>query len=91
MLVDLKTDTLTHQDLGQMQMYVNYYDREVKTEYENPTIGILLCKENREAMVKLTLPPDAGIYASAFWPAGTKLFLIIKFRLYLHAIIIYNI
>lgn len=65
-LVDLKVDTLTHQDLGQMQMYVNYYDREVKTEYENPTIGILLCKENREAMVKLTLPPDANIYASEY-------------------------
>lgn len=65
-LVDLKVDTLTHQDLGQMQMYVNYYDREVKTEYENPTIGILLCKENKEAMVKLTLPPDANIYASEY-------------------------
>lgn len=65
-LIDLKVDTLTHQDLGQMQMYVNYYDREVRTEFENPTIGILLCKENKEAMVKLTLPPDANIYASEY-------------------------
>lgn len=65
-LIDLKVDTLTHQDLGQMQMYVNYYDREVRTEFENPTIGILLCKENKEAMVKLTLPSDANIYASEY-------------------------
>lgn len=61
-LLDLKVGTLSHQDLGQMQMYVNYYDREVKTEFENPTVGILLCKENKEAMVKLTLPPEANIY-----------------------------
>lgn len=65
-LIDLKVDTLTHQDLGQMQMYVNYYDREVRTEFENPTIGILLCKENKEAMVKLTLPPNVNIYASEY-------------------------
>ena len=44
-LIDLKTDKLKHQDLGQMQMYVHYFDRYVKTEYENPTVGILLCKE----------------------------------------------
>lgn len=44
----------------------NYYDREVKMEYENPVIGILLCKEKRGAMVKLTLPPDANIYASEY-------------------------
>lgn len=65
-LIDLKVGTLSHQDLGQMQMYVNYYNREIKTEYENPTVGILLCKENKEAMVKLTLPPDANIYASEY-------------------------
>lgn len=65
-LIDLKVGTLSHQDLGQMQMYVNYYDREVKTEFENPTVGILLCKENKEAMVKLTLPPNANIYASEY-------------------------
>lgn len=42
-LFDLKLDKLTHQDLGQMQMYVNYFDRKVKLEEENPTIGVLLC------------------------------------------------
>ena len=45
MVIDLKTDKIKHEDLGQMQMYVNYYDRYEKTEEENPTIGILLCKE----------------------------------------------
>lgn len=45
-LVDLKMDDLTHQDLGQMQMYVNYYDRFVKEDFEKPTIGILLCERN---------------------------------------------
>ena len=44
-LIDLKIERLTHQDLGQMQMYVNYYDRHVKQDFEKPTIGILLCKE----------------------------------------------
>ena len=65
-LVDLKVDKLTHQDLGQMQMYVNYYDRYVKQNFEKPTIGILLCKEKKDALVKLTLPKDANIYASAY-------------------------
>ncbi len=65
-LVDLKVDKLTHQDLGQMQMYVNYYDRYVKQNFEKPTIGILLCKEKKDALVKLTLPEDANIYASAY-------------------------
>lgn len=49
-----------------MQMYVNYYDRFVKLEYEKPTIGILLCKEKKDALVKLTLPNDARIYASEY-------------------------
>ncbi len=62
-VVDLKLDKLTHQDLGQMQMYVNYYDREVKLPDENPTIGLLLCKEKKDAVVKLTLPKDANIHA----------------------------
>jgi hypothetical protein len=44
-LIDLKADKLKHQDLGQMQMYVNYFDRYVKAEYEKSTVGILLCKE----------------------------------------------
>ena len=65
-VIDLKTDKLTHQDLGQMQMYVNYYDRYEKTEDENPTIGILLCKEKNDALVEITLPKDANIYASEY-------------------------
>lgn len=65
-LIDLKTDKLAHQDLGQMQMYVNYYDRFVKQDFEKPTIGILLCEEKSDALVELTLPKDANIYASAY-------------------------
>lgn len=65
-LIDLKTDKLTHQDLGQMQMYVNYYDRYVKQDFEKPTIGILLCEHKNDALVELTLPKDANIYASAY-------------------------
>lgn len=65
-LVDLKTDKLTHQDLGQMQMYVNYFDRHVRQPFEKPTIGILLCKEKNDALVELTLPEDANIYASSY-------------------------
>ena len=65
-LIDLKTDKLAHQDLGQMQMYVNYYDRCVKQDFEKPTIGILLCEEKNDALVELTLPKDANIYASAY-------------------------
>ena len=65
-VVDLKLDKLTHQDLGQMQMYVNYYDREVKLPDENPTIGLLLCKEKKDAVVKLTLPKDANIHAREY-------------------------
>lgn len=65
-LIDLKVDELTHQDLGQMQMYVNYYDRYVKTDDENPTVGILLCKDSDEALVELTLPVDANIYAKEY-------------------------
>jgi predicted nuclease of restriction endonuclease-like (RecB) superfamily len=65
-LIDLKTDVLVHQDLGQMQMYVNYYDRYVKLNYEKPTIGILLCKKKSDTIVELTLPKDANIYASEY-------------------------
>jgi len=65
-LIDLKIDKLTHQDLGQMQMYVNYYDRVEKREFEKPTIGILLCKKKSTALVELTLPEDANIYASEY-------------------------
>ena len=65
-LIDLKVNKLTHQDLGQMQMYVNYYDRYVRQPYENPTIGILLCQEKNDALVELTLPKDANIYAAEY-------------------------
>lgn len=65
-LIDLKTDKLVHQDLGQMQMYVNYFDRNVKLAHEKPTIGILLCKKKNDAIVELTLPQDANIYASEY-------------------------
>jgi predicted nuclease of restriction endonuclease-like (RecB) superfamily len=65
-IIDLKLDKLNHQDLGQMQMYVNYFDRYVKTADENPTIGILLCKKKKDAIVELTLPPDANIHAKEY-------------------------
>lgn len=65
-LIDLKTDRLSHQDLGQMQMYVNYYDRYMKQEFEKPTIGILLCKEKSDTLVQLTLPEEANIYATQY-------------------------
>ena len=65
-LIDLKIGKLTHQDLGQMQMYVNYFDRHVKLPEENPTVGILLCKLKNDALVELTLPEDANIYASQY-------------------------
>lgn len=65
-LFDLKVKKLTHKDLGQMQMYVNYYDRYERTEDENPTVGILLCKDKNDAMVELTLPKDANIYAAKY-------------------------
>ncbi len=55
-LSDLKIGKLTHQDIGQMQMYVNYYDRMVKTKEEKPTIGIILCKEENKTVVEFTLP-----------------------------------
>ena len=65
-LLDLKIGKLTHQDLGQMQMYVNTFDRFVKTEAENATIGIVLCKKKHEALVEITLPKDANIHAREY-------------------------
>lgn len=65
-IIDLKLEKLTHQDLGQMQMYVNYFDRFVKLPDENPTLGLLLCKEKKDAIVELTLPPDANIHAREY-------------------------
>lgn len=66
LVIDLKLDKLTHQDLGQMQMYVNYYDRHEKLPEENPTIGLLLCREKNDAVVELTLPKDANIHAKEY-------------------------
>ena len=63
---DLKIGTLKHQDLGQMQMYVNYYDRYEKQEDENPTIGVLLCQDKEDSLVELTLPKNSNIYASKY-------------------------
>ena len=65
-LIDLKIGKLIHQDLGQMQMYVNYFDRHVKTVDENPTVGIILCKMKNDALVELTLPKNAKVYASQY-------------------------
>ncbi len=66
-LFDLKIGELKHQDIGQMQMYVHYYDRKVKLPDENPTIGIVLCKDKNNAIVELTLPEDnAQIFASKY-------------------------
>ena len=57
-IIDLKIGKVTHKDIGQMQMYVNYYDREIKDETENKTIGILLCTDRNKTVVKYTLPED---------------------------------
>jgi len=57
-IIDLKIGKLKHQDVGQMQMYVNFYDREIKAESENSTIGIILCKENDDFVVEYTLPEN---------------------------------
>ena len=67
LLIDLKIGDLTHQDIGQMQMYVNYYDRFMRLEHENKTIGIILCRDKNEALVKITLPEDnEQIFASRY-------------------------
>ncbi len=66
-LIDLKIGEVTHQDLGQMQMYVNYYDREVRLPEENKTIGIIICKDKNDTLVKLTLPEEnKQIFASKY-------------------------
>ena len=66
-LIDLKIGDLSHQDLGQMQMYVNYYTREMMNEGDNPPIGIVLCADKSDAVVKYTLPEDNNqIYASKY-------------------------
>lgn len=66
-LIDLKIGELKHQDIGQMQMYVNYYDRKVKLPDENPTIGIILCKDKKQSIVEMTLPENnTQIFASKY-------------------------
>ena len=66
-LIDLKIGELKHQDIGQMQMYVNYYDRKVKLDDENNTIGIILCKNKKQSIVEMTLPEDDNqIFASKY-------------------------
>lgn len=66
-IIDLKIGKVTHSDIGQMQMYVNYYDREIKSEDENPTVGILLSTDKNETVVKYTLPEDnKTIFASRY-------------------------
>ena len=66
-IIEIKTDKLTHQDIGQLQMYVNYYDRVEKLPRENPTIGILLCANKNEGVVKFTLPEnEKNIVASQY-------------------------
>ena len=65
-LIDLKLGKIAHQDLGQMQMYVNYFDRFVKTAGENSTIGIVLCKQKNKALVEITLPKDANIHTREY-------------------------
>ena len=70
-LFEIKTHKLTHQDLGQLQMYVNYYDRIEKQDFENPTVGVLLCADKNDAVVKISLPE------------GNKSILASKYQLYL--------
>ena len=67
-LIDLKVGKLTHQDLGQIQLYVNYYDRERRTEGDNPTLGLILCTDKNDAVVRYTLGPDQEkkIFASRY-------------------------
>jgi len=66
-LIDLKIGELKHQDIGQMQMYVHYYDRKIKLPEENPTVGIILCKDKKQSIVEMTLPEDnTQIFASQY-------------------------
>ncbi|MCA0335210.1 MAG: PDDEXK nuclease domain-containing protein [Bacteroidetes bacterium] len=83
-LIDLKIGEIKHQDLGQMQMYVNYYDREVRLDDENKTIGIVLCKDKSESVVEYTLPENnEQIFASKYQtvlPSKEELKLLINER-----------
>ena len=67
MLIDLKIGELKHQNIGQIQMYVNYYDREIRLPDENKTIGIILCQNKTESVVQYTLPENnEQIFASKY-------------------------
>ena len=83
-LIDLKIGELKHQDIGQMQMYVNYYDREIRLEEENKTIGMVLCQNKSESVVEYTLPENnEQIFASKYktvLPSKEELKLIIAER-----------
>lgn len=65
-LIDLKLGRLTHQNLGQMMMYVNTFDREIKLPEENSTVGIILCRQKNKAIVEITLPKGSNIHASEY-------------------------
>ncbi len=66
-IIDLKTHALTHADLGQMQLYVNYYDLEIKSADDNPTIGLVLCTKKNDVIVKYTLAEKSKqIFASKY-------------------------
>jgi predicted nuclease of restriction endonuclease-like (RecB) superfamily len=81
-LIELKTKKMTHEDLGQLQMYVNYYDRVEKLPEENPTVGILLCANKNDAVVKFSLPEDnSTILASQYQlylPSEKELLAVLK-------------
>ena len=67
MIIEIKTNKLSHQDIGQLQMYVNYYDRIEKLPHENKTIGILLCARKNDGVVKFTMPEnEKNIIASQY-------------------------
>jgi len=65
-IVELKTHKVTHQDIGQLQMYVNYYDRVERLPHENPTVGILLCLEKNDTVVRYSLPENSNVFASKY-------------------------
>lgn len=66
-IIDLKIGKLAHQDIGQMQMYVNYYDREIRRSDDNPTVGLILCEDKKDAVVRYTLSKDnKQIFASRY-------------------------
>ena len=84
MLIDLKIGELKHQDIGQMQMYVNYYDRKIILNDENRTIGLILCQNKSEAVVQYTLPENnKQIFASKYQtvlPSKEKLKKLIEYE-----------